>query len=73
MLSASIRFEGLIKTYPDYKKPEKVLLNLGLAYKKTGMKDKATEALKKIVDKFPTLPEAADAKKELVSLTSDKK
>lgn len=67
------RFEGLLKTYPDYKKPERVLLSLGMAYKKAGLKDKALETLRKIVDKFPTLPEAADAKKELVSLTSDKK
>ncbi|MBA4373251.1 MAG: hypothetical protein C0402_10390 [Thermodesulfovibrio sp.] len=67
------RFEGLLKAYPDYKKPEKVLLNLGKAYKKSGLRDKASETLKKLVDTFPTLPEAADAKKELASLTSDKK
>jgi len=67
------RFEGLLKTYPDYKKPERVLFSLGMAYKKAGLKDKASETLKKVIDKFPTLREAADAKKELVSLTSEKK
>ena len=67
------RFEGLLKNYPDYKKPERVLFSLGMAYKKAGLKDKASETLQKLVDKYPTLPEAADAKKELVSLTSDKK
>lgn len=67
------RFEGLLKSYPDYKKQERVLLSLGIAYKKSGMKEKAAATLNKLVDTFPTFPEAADAKKELASLASDKK
>lgn len=67
------RFEGMLKTYPDYKKQEKLLLSLGIAYKKAGQKDKAAETLKLLIEKYPTRPEAADAKKELASLPSDKK
>ncbi len=67
------RFEGLLRSYPDYKKPERVLFNLGMAYKNSGQKDKAADTLRRLVEKYPTLPEAADAKKELASLTPDKK
>jgi outer membrane protein assembly factor BamD len=34
------RFEGLLKNFPDYKKPEKVLWNLAQSYRKTGQKEK---------------------------------
>ena len=67
------RFEGLLKTYPDYKKYERVMLSLGIAYKKSGQKDKSKEVLNRLVEKYPNSPVASEAKKELASLKSDRK
>jgi outer membrane protein assembly factor BamD len=67
------RFENLLKTYPDYKKYERVMLSLGLAYRKAGQKDKSEVILNRLVEKYPNSPVAFEAKKELASLKSDKK
>jgi outer membrane protein assembly factor BamD len=67
------RLEGLLATYPDYKKSEKVLLNLGLSYKMAGNPEKAREYFHKLVEKYPNSPYASDAKKELSSLNAGKK
>jgi outer membrane protein assembly factor BamD len=72
-VAAIERYEGLLKTYPDYKKYERVLLSLGIAYKNAGQKDKSAEVLNRLVEKYPNSPVAAEAKKELVSLITDKK
>ncbi len=72
--SAAIeRLEGLLKTYPDYKKYERAMLSLGIAYKKAGQKEKSEEVLGRLVEKYPNSPAASEAKKELASLKSDKK
>lgn len=68
------RFEGLLKNFPDYKKQEKVLMDLAHAYKKIGQKEKSAEKLKNIIEKYPNSPVTSDAKKELSSLQAgDKK
>lgn len=67
------RFEGLRKNFPDYKKPESLLLNLGISYKKSGQKEKAEESLRQLLEKYPNSPLSSNAKKELSSLTPDKK
>jgi outer membrane protein assembly factor BamD len=67
------RFEGLLKKFPDYKKTENVLLNLGIAYKKSGKKEKSEEYFKQLFEKYPNSPLAKDAKKELSSLKAEKK
>ena len=68
------RFEGLLKNFPDYKKQEKVLMDLAHAYKKIGKKEKSAEKLKDIIEKYPNSPVTSDAKKELSLLqAADKK
>ncbi len=68
------RFEGLLKKFPDYKKQEKVLMDLAHAYKKIGQKEKSVEKLKDIIQKYPNSPVTSDAKKELASMQAgDKK
>ncbi len=68
------RFEGLLKNFPDYKKQEKVLMDLALCYKKSGQKEKSEEKLKSIIEKYPNSSFTSDAKKELSSLrAADKK
>lgn len=67
------RFEKLLKTVPNYKKQETVLLALGIAYEKAGQKDKSEETLKHLLEKYPNSPLAAQAKKELSSLQAVKK
>lgn len=64
--SAAInRFEGLLKTYPDYKRKADVLFYTGMSYKNLGQKDKALEYLNCLIEKHPNNKLAAAAKKEL--------
>jgi outer membrane protein assembly factor BamD len=66
--SAAIeRFEGLRKQFPDYKKEDRVLLSLGICYKKVGQHDKATALLNGLLEKYPTSPLTKEAKKELAA------
>lgn len=67
------RLEGLLASYPDYKKSEKVLLKVGLSYKMTGNSEKAREYFSRLVENYPNSPYASDAKKELLSLNAGKK
>jgi len=67
--SAAIsRFEGLLKTYPDYKKEADVLFYIGLSYKNLGQKDRALEYLQRLSEKYPNNKFTADAKKELAHI-----
>jgi outer membrane protein assembly factor BamD len=72
-IAAIERFEKLLKTVPDYKNQEKVLLALGIAYKKAGQRDKSEETFKHLLEKYPNSPLTAEAKKELSSLQAVKK
>lgn len=71
--AAAERFEGLLRHYPDYKKHERVSLNLGISYRKTGQKEKSEEVLNRLIEKYPNSPVAPEAKKELASIKADKK
>ncbi len=71
-LAAIERFEGLLKNFPDYKKPEKVLWNLAQSCRKAGQEEKSAQYLKSLVDKYPTSPFARDAKKEIASFQAGK-
>jgi len=62
------RFEGLLKTYPDYKKEADVLFYTGLSYKNLGQRDKALEYLQRLIEKYPNNKLTADAKKELAHI-----
>lgn len=62
------RFETLLQRFPDYKKEEKVLLDLGIAYRKAGVPEKAESYLDRLIGKYPNSRLAADAKKELSAL-----
>ena len=62
------RFEGLLKKFPDYKKEENVLLNLGITYKNSGDTEKAESYLNRLIEKYPNSRLVDNAKKELSSL-----
>ena len=62
------RFETLLQKFPDYKKEENLLLNLGIAYKKAGDPEKAGLYLNRLIEKYPNSRITTDAKKELSSL-----
>jgi outer membrane protein assembly factor BamD len=66
------RFEKLLETVPDYKQRDRVMLALGIAYKKAGEKDKSEETLKSLLQKYPSSPLTGEAKKELSSLQAVK-
>lgn len=71
--AAAMRFEALLRKFPDYKNEAKVLLRLGIAYKNDGQKEKAEELFKRLIAKYPDVPLAPDAKKELARLNPVKK
>lgn len=60
------RFQDILKTYPDYQREAEVFFYIGMSYKNLGQKDKASEYLKRLVEKYPNNKFTADAKKELV-------
>lgn len=62
------RFETVIQKFPDYKKMENVLLDLGICYKKSGEPEKAEMYLGRLIEKYPNSRFAAQAQKELSSL-----
>jgi len=62
------RFERLLAKYPDYKKIEQVLLDLGVCYNKIGRGDKAEAYLKDLLGKYPNSPLTEKARKELASV-----
>jgi outer membrane protein assembly factor BamD len=62
------RFEGLLKKYPDYKGEAEVLFFTGVSYKKIGQKEKASEYLTRLIDKYSNHNLVKGAKKELASL-----
>ena len=62
------RFETLLRKFPDYKKMENVLLNLGICYKKSGDSEKAEMYLGRLIEKYPNSRFSAEAQKELSSL-----
>lgn len=66
--AAISRFETVIQKFPDYKKMENVLLNLGICYIKSGDPEKAEMYLNRLIEKYPNSRFAADAQKELSSL-----
>lgn len=66
------RFETLLENFPDYKNTANVLLNLGIAHKNAGEKERSAQYLSRIIEKYPDSPVAADAKKQLSSGTEKK-
>ena len=62
------RFEKLLKNFPDYKKMENLLLNLGITYKNTGDNGKAELYLNRLIEQYPNSLLVKSAKKELSSL-----
>lgn len=66
--AAISRFEKLLQRFPDYKKEEGVLLDLGISCRKSGDPQKAESYLNRLIEKYPNSRLAADAKKELSAL-----
>jgi len=64
------RFQEILKTYPDYQREAEVLFYVGISYKNLGQKDKASEYLNRLVEKYPNNKFSADAKKELAKIKS---
>jgi len=62
------RFESLLQKFPDYKKMENVLLDLGICYNKSGDPEKAEMYLVRLIEKYPTSQLVTAAKKELSTL-----
>jgi len=64
--SAAInRFEALLIKFPDYKKEENLLLDLGISYRKSGNPEKAEMYLNKLIEKYPNSRLRTAAQKEL--------
>ncbi len=59
------RFEGLLKRFPDYKRADETLYLIGLSYKGLKELDKARDAFKELIQRFPNSPFTEKAKKEL--------
>jgi outer membrane protein assembly factor BamD len=64
------RFEELLKKYPDYNRGADVLFYTGISYKKLGKKDRASEYLTRLIERYPDNRLVTDAKKELAKLKS---
>lgn len=62
------RFVELLKKYPDYKGEADVLFYTGMSYKNIGEKEKATEYLTRLIEKYPNNKIVTTAKKELAAL-----
>ncbi len=62
------RLEGLLKRFPDYKKADNALLLIGRSYKAIKMNDKAKEAFKNLLEKYPASKLVPAAKKEIEKL-----
>ncbi|MBI3592989.1 MAG: outer membrane protein assembly factor BamD [Nitrospirae bacterium] len=59
--AAVARLEGLLKQFPEYKRGDETLLLLGKAYKGLKMEEKAKEAFRKLIERYPSsrlVPEA---------------
>ncbi len=63
------RFEGLIKTYPDYRHMPEVLYLLWKTYINLDEKEKAESTYKDLLSRFPNSKETSKAKKEYNKLT----
>jgi outer membrane protein assembly factor BamD len=57
------RFERLLKQFPDYEGADETFLLLGKSYKAIKMEDKALEAFKTLIDKYPASRFIKEAKK----------
>ncbi len=66
--SAISRFEVLLKKYPDYNRGADVLFYTGMSYKNLGKKDRASEYLIRLIERYPDNRLVTDAKKELAKL-----
>ena len=62
------RFEKLLKNYPDYQGEANVLFFTAMSYKNLHQKDKTSEYLTRLIEKYPNNKLVKDAKKELASL-----
>jgi len=63
--AAISRFEALLIKFPDYKKEENLLLDLGISYRKSGDPEKAELSLNRLIEKYPNSRLKAAAQKEL--------
>lgn len=57
------RLEGLLKQYPDYEGADRAWLLLGKSYKALGMIDKAREAFRIIIDRYPSSKYVKEARR----------
>ncbi len=62
--AAQGRFEGLIKTYPDYRNMPEVLYLLWKTYISLNQKEKAENTYKELLSRFPNSKEASKARTE---------
>jgi outer membrane protein assembly factor BamD len=62
-LAAVKRFEGLLKEYPDYKRGDYTLFLIGRSYLELKEPEKAQDAFRRLIEKYPSSSYAANAKK----------
>jgi outer membrane protein assembly factor BamD len=60
------RLEGLLKQFPDYKRTDETLLLIGKSYKELKMADKAKEAFRILIERYPSSRFVREAKKGLL-------
>ncbi len=59
------RFEQLLKQFPEYEGADETFLLLGKSYKAIKMKDKAREAFKTLIEKYPSSRFVKEARKAI--------
>ncbi len=65
--AAAGRFDKLVKNYPNSRKEAESLYYLGVSYKNLGDMDKSIEALTSLIEKYPTVELAKEAKEIIAS------
>jgi TolA-binding protein len=60
----------MLKKYPDYQGESQVLFYAGVSYKNLGRKEKASEYLTRLIEKYPNDKLTKDARKALASLNN---
>ncbi len=59
------RFEGLLRSFPDYKRADETLYFIGLSYRGLKNQQKATEVFRELINRFPQSPFSQKAQKEI--------
>jgi len=70
--AAVLRFNNILGTYPGSAHEPDALYYIGMSYKNLGQQDKAEEALKSLIEKYPAMDISGKAKEVLASILDNK-